>query len=413
MSDRTALQPSAKSAPPRQVLTLDGQEVEFSPGETIYEVAKRNSRFIPTLCYDPRLEAFGSCRLCVVEVEGMRGPVASCTTKATPGMKVRTATEPVDKFRKTLLEMVVSENRELEVSAIRGFASQELKSLVYRYGAKTGRFRGRRSGKSHPKDDNPFILRDYDLCISCYRCVRVCAEQEGDYAISVRGRGFDTQITTEFDNRLKDSACTFCGQCVQTCPTGALADRKAMNKWSEFGFEKTNGNRAGEVAAAPAAPGRGLSALLTPARKKEAEAEGDTAQPFTKTRTICPYCGVGCSVDILTKSGRIVGVHPAMDGPANRGALCVKGQFAFDFVQHEDRLKMPLLRQPDGSFKEVDWDTALDAAAAGFRQALEKYGRRSLYGIASGRAPHEAAYTMQKFIRAGCGTHHIDNCSRA
>jgi formate dehydrogenase major subunit len=183
-------------------------------------------------------------------------------------------------------------------------------------------------------------------------------------------RGFETQIITEFGNDLRDSSCTFCGQCVQTCPTGALADKKALRAEDQ----------PGEIA---------------------------------KTRTICPYCGVGCSVDILTKNEKIVGVQPAMDGPANEGALCIKGQFAFDFVQHQDRLKKPLIRRDDGELHECEWDEALDFAAAGFKAVREEHDRRAVYGIASGRAPHEAAYTMQKFIRAGFGTNQIDNCSRA
>jgi predicted molibdopterin-dependent oxidoreductase YjgC len=368
----SARQENQAIAVPVHAVTIDGKDVLFRDGETIYEVTKRScsEHAVPTLCYDPRLEAFGACRLCVVELEGARNPVASCTTKCTPGMKVKTKTETIEKYRKTLIEMVASENRNVEVNALSGFASQELRILADRYQARSGRFQGKKSGHSHPTDLNPFILRDYDNCISCYRCVRVCAEQEGDYAISVKGRGFHTQITTEFDHHLRDSSCTFCGQCVQTCPTGALSDKKALRN-------------------------------------------ADKPEPIAKTRTICPYCGVGCSVDIMTKGEKIVGVQPAMDGPANKGALCIKGQFAYDFIQHEDRLKMPLIRQPDGSFMEVDWDTALNAAADGFRKALSHYGRHSVYGIASGRAPHEAAYTMQKFIRAGFGTHHIDNCSRA
>ena len=209
-------------------LTLDGEEITFTPGETVYEVATRTGRAVPTLCYDPRLEAFGSCRLCVVEVAGQRVPVASCTTQATDGMEVTTASANIEGLRRTLLELVVSENREVTVEPLRGHASQELATLVERYDAGRGRFDGAQSGRSRPDDGNPFILRDYDLCISCYRCVRVCAEQEGDYAISVANRGFATQITVEFGGHLRDSACTFCGQCVQTCPTGALADRKAL-----------------------------------------------------------------------------------------------------------------------------------------------------------------------------------------
>lgn len=359
-----------KEMPQVATMTIDDVPVEFMEGETIYEAAQRVKKDIPTLCYDPRLEAFGACRLCVVEVEGVRNPVASCTTKANPGMVVKTKTQAIEKHRKTLLEMVVSENRQLEVDPLRGYASQELTNLTRQYGVSPGRFQGRKSGASNAIDENPFILRDYDNCISCYRCVRVCAEQEGDYAINVKNRGFDTQIIAEFDHDLRDSSCTFCGQCVQTCPTGALADKKAIR------------------------------------------AEGKPGA-ITKTRTICPYCGVGCSVDILTKNESIVGVQPAMDGPANEGALCIKGQFAFDFVQHADRLKKPLIRRQDGELHECEWDEALDFAAQGFRKVREKYGRKAIYGVASGRAPHEAAYTMQKFIRAGFGTNQIDNCSRA
>jgi predicted molibdopterin-dependent oxidoreductase YjgC len=162
-------------------LTLDGEEVSFTEDETLYEIAERQHKNIPTLCYDPRLEPFGACRLCVVEIEGVRNPVASCTTKATAGMVVHTATSTIEKHRKTLLEMVVSENREVEVDPLRGYASQELKTLVDRYSAQSGRFKGAQSGQVHATDDNPFILRDYDLCISCNRCVRVCAEQQADH----------------------------------------------------------------------------------------------------------------------------------------------------------------------------------------------------------------------------------------
>ena len=200
--------------------------------------------------------------------------------------------------------------------------------------------------------------------------MRVCAEQEGDYAISIRNRGFATQITTEFNGLLEDSACTFCGQCVQTCPTGALADKKAMRHI-------------------------------------------DTPGKIEKTRTICPYCGVGCGIDLMTKGDTIIGVQPAMDGPANEGALCVKGQFAYDFIQHPDRLKAPMVRGDDGELHETDWDTAIDRAASGLKRIVEEHGRHSVYGVASGRAPGEAAYSMQKFIRAGFGTNYIDNCSRA
>ena len=369
---------------------IDGVEVTFSEGETILEVAERHQKEIPTLCYDPRLEPFGGCRLCIVELEGARNPVASCTTTATPGMVVRTATDTIEAYRKTLLEMVVSENREVDVSPLRGYASSELTDLRDRYEINGTRITGATSGTSKT-DENPFILRDYELCISCYRCVRVCAEQEGDHAINVMNRGFHTQIMTEFDGLLKDSACTFCGQCIQTCPTGALGDKKALRH--EVTAQRSVSTTSHEVTAQRSGP--------------------TTLHDIEKTRTICPYCGVGCSVDVLTKNEKIVGIHPAMDGPANQGALCVKGQFAYDFVHHSDRLKTPLIRGDDGELHEATWEDALDKASEGFRKVHAEHGRHSIYGIASGRAPSEAAYLMQKFIRAGFGTNYIDNCSRA
>ena len=209
-------------------MTLDGETVTFIQGETVYDVAARHGRFVPTLCYDERLQPFGACRLCIVEVKGQRNPMASCTTPAAHNMEANTSSPNVDLLRKTLLEMVISENPALEVSPLRSYSSQELFALAEHYGAERERFRGAYSGESRTDDHNPFLLRDYNLCISCYRCVRVCAEQEGDYAISIKNRGFQTQITVEFDGLLEESACTFCGQCVQTCPTGALGDKKAM-----------------------------------------------------------------------------------------------------------------------------------------------------------------------------------------
>jgi formate dehydrogenase major subunit len=367
MSEALRMKKNGKNRPQ---ITLDGEAVRFEPGETLFEITDRCGRHVPTLCYDARLEAFGGCRLCVVEVEGWGNPVASCTTQAEAGMVVSTKGDRLEKHRKVLLEMVASENREIDVDPLSGFASQELAGLVDRYEARTGRFNGKTSGRSRQDDPNPFILRDYDNCISCYRCVRVCEEQEGDYAISIRNRGFDTQITVEFGGVLKESECTFCGQCVQTCPTGALADLKALSR---------------------------------------KDIPGETR----KTRTICPYCGVGCSVDVLSRDGTMIAVQPAMDGPANEGALCVKGQFAWDFVQHDDRLLMPLVRDEAGALVPATWDEALDRAADGFRKVAEDHGPEAIYGIASGRAPNEVAYAMQKLMRAGWGLNHIDHCARA
>jgi predicted molibdopterin-dependent oxidoreductase YjgC len=183
-------------------------------------------------------------------------------------------------------------------------------------------------------------------------------------------RGFGTQITVEFEGDLKDSACTFCGQCIQTCPTGALADLKAL-------------------------------------------ANKDVPGETELTRTICCYCGVGCAVDMMTRGDKVVGVLPAMDGPANEGALCVKGQFAFNFIGHEDRLSTAFVRDDKGDLVPATMEDALDRAAAGLGGVLREHGRHSLFVIASGRAPNEGAFLMQKFVRAGLGTSYVDNCSRA
>jgi predicted molibdopterin-dependent oxidoreductase YjgC len=305
-----------KPVPPAtHTLILDGEEVSFTAGETIIDVTYRNQKDVPNLCYDPRLEPFGACRLCIVELEGVKNPVASCTTLAEPDMVVTTRTARLEMHRRVLMEMVASENRDIDVEPLSGYASQQMRELIDQYDARTGRFQGAQSGASREDDDNPFIKRDYNNCISCYRCVRVCAEQEGDYAISVMNRGFDTQITTEL-----------------------LADLKAL-------------------------------------------ANKDVPGETVTTRTICPYCGVGCTVDVMTRGERIVGVLPAMDGPANEGALCVKGQFAFDFVHHPDRLATPLVRGDDGELHETSWDEALSRAAAGFRRALDEHGRHSVYGV--------------------------------
>jgi len=358
------------SAVARGEITLDGATVPFEPGETLYQISQRCGKDVPTLCYDERLDPFGACRLCVVEVEGMGRPVASCTTVAEAGMEVRSSTPSLEAHRKALVDLVLSENpAAAHIDPLRGKASQELAVLAERYGSDGTRFAGMQSGTSRHDDPNPMILRDYDHCISCYRCVRVCDEQEGDHAISVANRGFQTSITTEFGGLLEDSECTFCGQCIQTCPTGALGDLIAL--------------------------------------KHE-----DTPGEIETTRSICPYCGVGCSVDILSKGDTLVGVQPAMDGPANEGALCVKGQFAWDWVQHPDRLGQPMVRK-DGQLVTVGWDEALDRAADGFQQAKARHGRHAVFAVASGRAPHESAYMVQKFVRVNFGTNQVDNCSRA
>lgn len=348
-------------------ILIDGVKCEFTPGETVLNVAKRNWKFIPTLCWDKRLDPMGSCRLCVVQVKGRPLPAASCTLKAEPGMEITTATSDIDFYRKTLLEMVLSEIPDGECPRCRDIGKCELHMLTEHYSVSRKRFVGKQSHVS-VDDTNPFLLRDYDRCISCYRCVRICGEIEADFAITAAGRGFETRIATPFDKGLMDSTCTLCGQCIYTCPTGALADKKMRG-------------------------------------------QGTNGKSIAKTKTICPYCGTGCQIFLHVKEDKIVGVTPDYDGPANEGALCVKGQFGFDFVQSPDRLKTPLISE-NGRLREATWDEALTKVAAEFTRIKNQYGPNSFYGIASGRAINEADYLLQKFMRTVIGTNNVDNCSR-
>ena len=340
------------------MMKIDGREVDVQPGDTVFEAARRAGLWIPSLCWDERLGPGGHCRLCVVRVKGRRLPAASCATPAETGMEIEADTQELRELRRDLLGMTLSEIPDGECPRCRTSAPCELHALATRLGVKRDRFSGRTSGEARP-DPNPFIARNYDLCISCFRCTRICGEVEGDHAIVSAGRGFDTRIATPFDRDLAESPCTFCGQCVQTCPTGALTDKK----W-----------------------------------RGPADAS---------VKTTCVYCGTGCSLNLHAKDGKVVGVTPDLEGPANRGALCVKGQFGFDFLHSPDRLKTPLIRKGDG-FREASWNDALDFVARRFRD----YRGDAFYAIASGRAPNESAYLLQKFARTRMGTNQVDNCAR-
>ena len=353
------------------VITIDGVETSFTPGETVLEVTKRLGSKVPHLCWDERLDPAGSCRLCIVEVEGRRNPAASCTLPAESGMVVTTETEKLRRMQGHLLQMVLSENPEEISSRNVDVGITELQEWADEFGVKRDRFLGAESNRS--KDDgNPLLLRDYDHCISCYRCVRICAEVEADYAITMTGRGFTKEIATPFDRGLLESTCTLCGQCVYTCPTGALADKKMVG---------------------------------------QAE-RGAPAEKQTVARSICPYCGTGCSIDLHSDGEKVLGVTPALDGPVNEGALCIKGQFGFDFVNSEERLKKPMLRR-DGELVEVEWEEALTYTAEKLKSIRQDHGPKAFYSIASGRAPGEGTYTLQKFQRTVMGSNFIDNCSRA
>lgn len=348
-------------------LRIDRRRVEFEAGETILQVARRAHIDIPTLCDDPRVTPSGSCRLCLVEIEERPNPFPACTFPALEGLSVQTDSAALAAYRSRLLDLVLSELPERECRHCAEIGPCELHALAARYGASGGRYRGATSG-ALVDDGNPFILRDYEQCIYCYRCTRVCNELEQAHAIAPAGRGFETRVATLFERGLMDVTCTFCGQCVNTCPTGALADLTRMGRV-----------RASDLTAS--------------------------------VRTVCAFCGTGCGIRLDVAGDRVVGVRPDFTSPVSRGSLCVKGQFGWEFIHSSDRLTTPLVRA-DGKLRRATWDEALGVVADRLRSICDAYGPDSIVLWSSARATSEANYLFQKFARAVIGTNNVDNCAR-
>jgi predicted molibdopterin-dependent oxidoreductase YjgC len=343
-------------------LIMDGQEHVAREGATILDVARREKIYVPTLCYDPRLAAFGACRVCLVGVKGARGPVAACTTPVRDGMVVDTKDDRATRVARGVVELVLSDYPE-EALAREGDRN-ELREVAAHFGLKSSRFKGERH--AYAKDDrHPYIKVDMNECIVCGRCVRACDEVQGTFALAYAGRGFGTRIVAGVDTGFADSACVSCGACVQTCPTGAL---------DEAAF------RARET----------LDRSVT---------------------TTCAYCGVGCSLDVHVRQGQVVAIDPA-DGPSNQGHTCVKGRFAHQYARSKDRLTSPMLRRADGSWREASWEEALGFVADKMKAIAEKYGPEAICAISSSRCTNEENYVLQKMFRAAVGTNNIDNCSR-
>jgi NADH-quinone oxidoreductase subunit G len=344
-------------------LTIDGKKVSVNQGATILDAALKLGIDIPTLCYDQRLEAYGGCRICVVEVEGARNLMAACSTPAAEGMVVHTESEKVVKARRDILDLLLA-NHPLDCLTCEKSGDCKLQNYCYRYNVKESSFKG--EVKSYSIDEsNEFYISDQDKCILCGKCVRVCNELQCTGAIGFANRGFKTHIATPFERGLQNSTCVSCGNCVAVCPVGALTPKKR---------EKY---RLWEV---------------------------------KKVRTTCSYCGVGCQIELLVKGDKVVGVEP-FRGEPNRGLLCVKGRFAYNFINHRDRLKTPLIRK-DGKFVEATWEEALNLVASKLSDIKKKYGADSIGGLTSARCTNEDNYIMQKFIRGVIGTNNIDHCAR-
>ena len=346
-------------------------EIEVGCGtETRVLDAIREAGFdVPTLCYDERVGPQGTCRMCLVDVEvdGQTQQVAACTAFNSDQMRVETHSDGITEYRKTILELLLSETSSpAHCPKCVSFKKCELHDAAEEYGAKWDAFPSLVK-REKADDDNPFIQRDYDYCISCFRCTNVCNDWEQAGAITVEGRGQENSIASFFNNQLLESPCTFCGQCINTCPTGALTDRKIV----------------GTV----------------------------KAENLERTKSVCPFCGVGCGIHLLTENGELKGTEPDFDSPS-RGSLCVKGQFAsWEFVKSDERLKYPLIKE-SGNFRRASWDEALDLVTSRLSNIRDESGPDSVVCWSSARTVTEANYLMQKFARIGIGTNNIDNCSR-
>ncbi len=342
-------------------LMIDGKYVEVPEGTTILQAAREADIYIPTLCDDPRLEPYGACRLCLVQVKGMPRPVTACTTPVSEGMEVQTSNEQIERIRRTIVELLLSDHPN-DCMVCEKAGDCTLQELAYFYDLRKNRFWGERRQYTK-RDANPFIERDMEKCVLCGKCVRVCEEIQGVAAIDIAYRGFKAKVCPPFE---KDLNCEFCGQCVSVCPTGALIGKQSLGK----------------------------------GRQKD----------IKRVDTVCPYCGCGCNITLHVSRNEIIRVTSDPDSH-NEGWLCVKGRFGFRFVNSPDRLKKPLIRR-NGEFEEVSWDVALEYIAERLKKIKKEHGADAIAGLSSARCTNEENYLFQKFMRAAIGTNNVDHCAR-
>ena len=342
-------------------VSINGQQYRFEDGISVLEACRSAGIDIPTLCHDERLKPIGSCRMCLVEIEGKSHPVSACNTLLADGMSISTHTAALENERRMILKMLAQDHpcECLQQSTNKPFYHQAL-----RYGLSESDFNG--TNEPHLVDDShPYIHVDMSKCITCYRCVRICEEVQGQFVWQILNRGHETRIVPDSGTTLGASSCVSCGACVDTCPSGALEDKSTL--------------------------------------------KGET--PTNWTRTTCPYCGTGCELNLGTHRNQIISIKPVVDAPVNHGHLCVKGRFAFDFVHAADRITVPMLRTNDG-WRPLSWNEAISFTATRLQQIAKEHGPNSIGVLGSARATNEENYLAQKFARVVIGTNNIDCCAR-
>lgn len=342
---------------------IDGKKVEVPADTSIMRAAAECGVDIPKLCATDRLKAFGSCRLCVVEIDGRKGTPSSCTTPVADGMKVSTKSEKLDHMRQGVMELYLSDHP--ETCAV-GDAC-EVHGMAEKVGVKEVRYEAKKTHLDLPKDEtNPYFTFDSKECIVCNRCVRACDEVQGTFALTITGRAFDARVSSG-NTSFIESECVSCGSCVQACPTGALKEKN----------------------------------LIT------------IGAPTRSEITTCAYCGVGCTFKAEMKGDEVVRMIPLKAGGANEGHSCVKGRFAWNYATHDDRQLSPMIREKiTDEWRKVSWEEAISYAANGLKKVQETYGWNSIGGITSSRCTNEEVYVVQKMIRAAFGTNNVDTCAR-
>jgi formate dehydrogenase alpha subunit len=348
-------------------LSIDGREVRAREGTLVLQAAREAGIQIPSLCWHRKLTPTGACRLCLVKVEGTRGLVTSCSTVVRDGMRVTAFDEELEEVRRTILDYLLAEVR----CGTDGTFRDEFEELVERYGLSDPARRRfpRLTPVQRPAVDasSPVLTFDPSRCILCFRCVKACAEVQGKGVLSVVERG-DRSMIAAGSGEWASSECDGCGECIQLCPTGAIVEKPHRAEISLARIEK-------------------------------------------RVRTTCPYCGVGCQLDLLVQEGKIVRADGAEEVMPNDGRLCVKGRFGYDFVHSSDRLTHPLVRE-NGGFREAAWEEALDRAAAGLLAIKERHGAGALAGYSSAKCTNEENYLFQKLVRVAFGTNNVDYCTR-